>query len=315
MSAVICRASAPGSIMITGEHAVVYGHAAIVAAVSQRVEVTIETRHERWVAIHSEIAPPVRQPLDALVPEGAMRFVLHAVQLYQARLSGGLLITIRTGIDPTLGLGSSAAVTIATLGALAQLTGQATEGLHTQALGIIRKVQGRGSGADLAASLRGGMSAYQLSPAMLTGVPDESLNATIAPLPAPPLMSLRYVGYKTPTAEVLARIAAQMQGREAEFDALYRDMGVLSAETIAAARARDWTQFGAALQAYQALMVRLGVSDAALDAIVAEALKNPGVLAAKISGSGLGDCVLALGQTPAEFTLATLDEKGLILHD
>ena len=49
----IC-ASAPGSIMITGEHAVVYGHKAIVAAVEQRISVTLTPRQDDQVRITSE---------------------------------------------------------------------------------------------------------------------------------------------------------------------------------------------------------------------------------------------------------------------
>ncbi|MBL3571560.1 hypothetical protein BV509_17220 [Rhodovulum sulfidophilum] len=309
------KVSAPGSIMITGEHAVVYGHAAIVAAVEQRITIEVTPLAERQLQILSDIAPPATVPLDPIVVEGPYRFVLAAAARFAGRLPGGARLEIASEIDPTLGLGSSAAVTVAALGAFARLSGAPTEGLHTDALAVVRRIQGRGSGADLAASLKGGMNAYRLGAGMLTGAPPEAARAQIDRLPMPPALSLRHAGYKTPTAEVLARVAAAMEGREAEFAALYDRMGDCAAATIAAATRRDWTGFGAALTVYQGLMAELGVCDDTMGRIVAEAKVTPGLMGAKITGSGLGDCVLALGARPEGFTPVALAEEGLRIDD
>jgi len=100
---------------------------------------------------------------------------------YAGRLAHGIRLTINSQIDPTLGLGSSAAVTAATLAALNFFVHQdvptGAAGLHQRQLGdlhrtglaVIRELQGRGSGADLAASLCGGMLAYQLPKSVLAG--------------------------------------------------------------------------------------------------------------------------------------------------
>ncbi|MCV6593508.1 MAG: hypothetical protein OIF48_11185 [Silicimonas sp.] len=295
------RASAPGSIMITGEHAVVYGHRAMVAAIEQRVQVSLAPRSDRRIRISSEIAPPLEASLDGLAEGGPYRFVLAALALWQDRLPTGFDLEITSQIDPTLGLGSSAAVTIACLAALAAHAGDSAD-LHAQAHGIILQIQGRGSGADLAASLKGGLLAYRAPP-----------DGAHLALPAPPQLSLRYAGYKTPTAEVLAQIAGRMTGREAEFDALYGEMSASAEAAIGAATTCDWTGFAAALNHYQTLMERLGVSDGNLDRIIAEARQSPGLQATKISGSGLGDCVLALGPPPPGFVPVELAREGLIL--
>merc|ERR1711865_1201575 len=85
-----------------------------------------------------------------------------------------------------LGLGSSAAVTVATLGLLHELTNQEATApllkskvrLHTAALKLTRQLQGRGSGADLAASLHGGLLGYQLPPeAIDETLPERGLQA------------------------------------------------------------------------------------------------------------------------------------------
>lgn len=299
-------ASAPGSVMITGEHAVVYGHRAMVCAIEQRAKVVVRPLTRPKVRITSQIAPDQTIALDDITPQGAYRFVLGAVALYRDRLPGGVRFDITSDIDPTLGLGSSAAVTVACLGALSAMTG-ADENLHGQATGIVRQIQGRGSGADLAASLYGGMLSYR--------APDAVNSADIAPLPTPPELGLCYAGYKTPTSEVLAKIAEAMRGNETRYQALYQRMGTCAEQAIAAAQAKDWPGFGAALNTYQTLMAELGVSDATLDAIITGAQNTPGLLAAKISGSGLGDCVLSVGALPNGFTTAPVAEKGLVIHD
>ncbi|MEM6711824.1 MAG: hypothetical protein AAF590_06025 [Pseudomonadota bacterium] len=303
-------ATAPGSTLITGEHAVIYGHAAIVCAIEQRATVKLHPLSARHLEVKSSVAPWFVSELDVLPSGGPLRFVLACVNRFLGRFEGGLSLEITSDIDPTLGLGSSAAVTIACLGALSAALGEPLHSdqkirLHHEAVSIIRGIQGRGSGADLAASLFGGMLSYRIS----------GQTADITALPVPPPLSLRYSGYKTPTGEVLARVAAAMVGQEAAYEALYSRMGALADMTITAAEAQDWPLFASHMQAYQDLMVELGVSDATLDQFVAEAARQPGVLAAKISGSGLGDCVLAMGATPESFWPAPVTQEGLKIYD
>ncbi|MEM9970176.1 MAG: mevalonate kinase [Pseudomonadota bacterium] len=298
-------ASAPGSIMILGEHAVVYGHPAIVAAIDQRVTVVATALDDERVELVSDIAPPVETTLDALSAKGDLPFVQAAVLAFRGRMSHGVGLEITSEIDPTLGLGSSAAVTVACLGAIAHLAGASKEGLHRAALGIVRNRQGRGSGADLAASLSGGLMSYQLA--------SDGVEACIRSLPSPPEFALRHAGYKTPTGEVLAKVAADWDGRTAEVEGLYARMGAVAERGIAAASREDWDGLAVAMGDYQALMAELGVSDAVLERLVARALEVSGVMAAKISGSGLGDCVVAMGAVPEGFVAAPLAERGLVV--
>jgi mevalonate kinase len=297
-------ASAPGSIMITGEHAVVYGHRAVVAAVEQRVTVTLTERADRMVRIVSQISDPLEAPLDALPKSRDYRFVLACIKAHHARIPAGFDLIITSQIDPTLGLGSSAAVTIAVLGALGAFSGADRTDLHPTAVSIVQDIQGRGSGADLAASLTGGMISYRAPP-----------DAQINRLPSPPVLALRYAGYKTPTAEVLALIAKRMQGNTQTYKDLYAEMGAEAERAIAAAKAGDWPGFATSLTEYQTLMEQLGVCDQTLAQIIADARRDGGLLAAKISGSGLGDCVVALGSVPEGFTKAELATEGLIIHE
>ncbi|MDO5090458.1 MAG: mevalonate kinase [Cardiobacteriaceae bacterium] len=296
--------SAPGSLMISGEHAVVYGHPAIVCAIDQRIRITLIPADDGHIRIRSALGE-YAAPVGLLHPDPRLRFVLACLERYPA--SGALSLSIESDIDPTLGLGSSAAVTVATLAALAAHGHHDTTRptLHAQALTIIRSLQGRGSGADLAASLWGGIIAYRNLPAV-----------AVQPLPIPSAhLSLRYAGYKTPTADVLAQIAARMKNTPDFYDTLYTQMGDTTARTIAAAQNENWPQFYAQLNTYQEHMTTLGVCDPTQAQHLAEALAHPATHAAKISGSGLGDCILAFADSPPpEHHPVRISRQGLIIQ-
>ena len=295
--------SAPGSTLVTGEHAVIYGAPAVVAAIEQRATVHLRFTTDKTVSVTSQIAPDFQAPLEDVVAEGPYRFVLACVLAYKDQLSGGLEIDIQSEINHTLGLGSSAAVTVAMLAAL---TGSASEDLHVQALKIIRDLQGRGSGADLAASLLGGVLSYQI---------DGDGPAQMRRLPSPPQMSLFNVGYKTPTPEVLALVAAAREKDPDGIDAFFKEMTEVSEQTIDLMSRDMWAEIGPHLAAYQDLMRKLGVSDDALEAAVARAEGTSGMLGVKISGSGLGDCVLAIGAVPQGFQPVDLAQEGVVFHE
>jgi len=181
-------------------------------------------------------------------------------------------------------------------------TGKTVVALHRAAYRTILTVQQRGSGADLAASLAGGIIAYQNRPFTV-----------ITPLPAPPSgLSLRYAGYKTPTAEVLARIAASATVDPEYYRDLYDRMGASSARSIAAAERGDWADFYHELNQYQEHMTALGVCDHTQAEHLAAA--RPLAHAVKISGSGLGDCILALAdQPPPQHQAVVLAKTGVRL--
>ena len=157
-------ASAPGSIMISGEHAVVYGAPAIVCAIEQRLHIRLRTRADRQIRIASALATH-HTDLATLEDHPKLRFIIAALR--QNLPASGLDIAVRSELDPTLGLGTSAAVTAAMTFLLYRLRGQNPDllALHRAAYRTILTVQQRGSGADLAASLAGGIIAYQNRPA------------------------------------------------------------------------------------------------------------------------------------------------------
>lgn len=280
---------APGSIMLLGEHAVLFGEPALACALQHWLEVELTPLAGRWVEIDSALAH-YRAELDQLRPEPALSFVLAAIHSYRPQLQQGFRLRIRSGFSHCVGLGSSAAVTAAVTAALAAFCAADTSpaALFDRALSAVHAAQnGRGSGTDLAASIYGGVIHYRREPRQ------------IEPLPGLPPLALLYCGYKMKTPAVLAQVEARAAAHPALYAGLYRLMG----QTCAAARAAlvdaDWARLGQLMNLYQGLMDALGVNDATLSEMIWRLRAQPTILGAKISGSGLGDCVLGLGELSA----------------
>ena len=276
---------APASTMVLGEHAVVYGEPALVSALDQWLTIHWQPLDTREIRITSSLGD-YAAPLDNLHDDANLRFVLAPLRQQAHCLPCGLELTIDSAISPTMGLGSSAAALAATLvGLQAVVPGEAPHKLHLfqQGRELIQHIQGRGSGADLAASLYGG-----------TILLDPKL-PTVTPIPFCERITLIYSGYKTPTADVLERVAQAWDPVPELRDDLYRLMGETTRRAVKALADEDITHplFNRLFNVYHGLMDALGVCDLTLAKIVYEARELGH--AAKISGSGLGDCVLALG--------------------
>jgi mevalonate kinase len=66
---------------------------------------------------------------------------------------------------------------------------------------------------------------------------------------------------------------------------------------VIAIQEQDWLELGFLFNEQQKCMKSLGVSDDHLDSLIAELRAQPNILGAKISGSGLGDCVIGVSSS------------------
>ena len=279
-------ASAPGSLMLSGEHAVLHGRHALAGAVDRRIIVTITPRKDDSVVLSSALGERhmSRSLIDSSAPFSFAGAVLDA---HAADMPAGCDIDIKADVPHDVGLGSSAAVTVALLAGLRTwIAGAQPQGedLMHEAIGIIRGVQGLGSGADVAACVSGGIVLY-------SAVHPQVLERFVSL----PEIALVYAGYKTPTPEVVRRVEDARQGMPEIYEALFDRFEDATQAAAVALRSEDWPALGRAMDQGQLVMTELGVSDDTLEALVADIHATPGIVGSKISGSGLGDCVLGIG--------------------
>lgn len=344
-------ASAPANTMLMGEHAVLFGHKALVCALTQRLYVQAHKHPNEQIVIESKLGhfscalADLNAHLNAqLSHPSPFSFVLQALAM--CHLTQGVRLVIESDFEHTIGLGSSAAVTVAALGAIKLLTKGCIDTQEVMSLGIevIRKVQASGSGADVAASAMGGIVKFKAKPVSAVKVllADQTWRSA-------PKLRLVYCGYKTATPKVIALVAAAAAKHPHHFQQCYSQMGACVEASEAALSHGHWHDFAQCMNDYQNLMRDLGVSDDTIETIIALGheqarnqtnTQNPALLgekvlgekvlgkkvlaekvlgekvfAAKISGSGLGDCVLLLGSETIDWGHAQIsvqiDPQGL----
>ena len=271
--------------MLMGEHAVLRGQPAIVCAISRRMKVELTPRDDDRILLHSALGEH-DTTLEELAPNESFRFVLGAVRARRDELPQGFELDIRSEMSHQMGLGSSAAVTVATLAALTGARGHQPDPQELLETGvmIVRKAQGGvGSGADVAASAHGGCLRYFA----------ESREVVV--LPAAPKLTVLYSGSKTPTPEVIAIVEENRKNQPELFVELDQLVGDVVRQAFGAATQEDWETVGDLMNIHQGLMDAMGVNNAELSELIYDLREDPNILGSKISGSGLGDCVVGLG--------------------
>ena len=113
-------------------------------------------------------------------------------------------------------------------------------------------------------------------------------------------ISAIYCGYKCATPEVLARMEEAYAQDPTHYDALYKRVGDCATQGIQGLRVGDLSEVARAMELQQTYMVELGLNTPELDDIVAVMQELNALSGTKISGSGLGDCVVGFGSIPED---------------
>lgn len=284
------KARAPGSLMLLGEHAVLFGKPALVCAVNRFITVSLTPNpaaYDETITINAGDYGYLETMLTEITIQKPFQFVLAAIKQLQPKIKRGFTLTIASEFSDQIGFSSSAATTVATLAVLStwldiQMTPLAFLRLGRQ---VVRDVQGIGSGADIAASIFGGVVSYKTSP--LTA--DKIHN--LFPL------SVLYSGYKKSTAEVIRHVQQHFAAHPEIMRQLISSIGECAAQGAQLTRKKDWEKLGQVFNIQQGLMEALQVSNDDLRQLIHTLKQNTDIMGAKISGSGLGDCVIGLGRS------------------
>ncbi|WP_323676629.1 mevalonate kinase [Halorubellus sp. PRR65] len=299
-------ASAPGKVYCFGEHAVVYGEPAVPCAIERRATVTVDRRDDARLRVESEDlhisgftveydavggkAPDVNAPTPLL--EAATGYVDAAIE--QARDAAdapdaGFDVHVESAIPLGGGLGSSAAVVVATIAAATAALGVDVDDreLAERAYRAESTVQdGEASRADTFCSTMGGAVRVAGDDCRTLGNPD---------LP----FVVGYDGGAGDTGELVAGVRALRDEYDFAADTVSTIGDVVRrGETLIADAAAEPTEetlaeLGALMNFNHGLLEALGVSSRSLDEMV-WAAREAGAAGAKLTGAGGGGCVVAL---------------------
>jgi len=279
------RASAPGKVILLGEHAVVYGRPALAAPVSQlRATATVEATPpgsgltlvaldlERRVTLEQA---SLEEPLGAIALLTLAHLDLPSIDA---------VLTVQSNLPIAGGLGSGAAVSAAIVRAIAAFVGANLSPAEVSQLVFeVEKLHhGTPSGIDNT------VIAYERPVYFVPGGVPETFSAGV------PLHFLIAIsGVASPTRQVVAMVRQRWQAAAVHYDFLFDRIGDLVEEAHEAIEAGDPYTLGSLMDQNHELLREMGVSAPELEALV-EAAQIAEALGAKLSGAGHGGNVIVL---------------------
>jgi mevalonate kinase len=303
-------ATAPGKVILTGEHFVVYGEPALVMAINRNVHVTVEERSDSLIRVTSNLGFIGTFEAMKFKPEKggaeAQRILTPIKVSAQATLSHlsvnrGLNIDVDSNVPVAVGLGSSGALAVATVAAVGKLFEvDFTESeIIKLSLKAEKFVHVNPSGIDQSISARGGVILYR------RGEGASSLDVeSIVPI------VIGNTGIRRNTGKLVECV----RGRWNRFPSLMKPLtnmaGELTVQATEALRQGDLKKMGELMDIDHGLLTSIGVSSEVLDRLV-HASKRGGALGAKITGAGGGGCIVALSKVDERKPIAkAIHEAG-----
>ena len=288
--------SAPGKIILFGEHSVVYGKGAIASAIDLRTYTEGKLLNEKTIKIHAnDLKIPglsisfSEEEIFLGTDYGKAGYVVSYVKSAIERIfteygsRKGFEISIRSDIPVGAGLGSSAAVVVPTLKLLSELLEMNLKNEDIARMGkeVEFEVQGSSSGLDPAVSALGGGVYFK--------------KGKIERFSAPQLpIIVGYTGEKGSTKVLLEKVKILRE----EYPEIVED--IMDAMEDIANKGRkilaedgDLKELGKLMNINNGLLEAIGVSTKELSDLVF-ASRISGALGAKITGAGGGGCMYAL---------------------
>ena len=307
-------ASAPAKIILFGEHFVVHGTKAILAAIDKRVTVTSTFTENKTIKVNSQLGT-IEVPISSSHEEVKSEFrpfVYLANKMINSHQDvNGLEITINSDIPIGVGLGSSSACCVAAAASICELCFAGANELELildLAIEAEQTIFPDTSGADCTVCTYGGIIEH---PSIEKIDNTFDLNLVIANSMIP-----------HNTKNSVEKVNKFKENDEERFSQLCDLETKLIDEVITAMKNNDATTFGLKMSENQKYLEEIQVSNDTLRDMISSLSEIS--LGSKITGAGDGGCIIALindenmDKVPAllpndkEYFSAKLDTKGVV---
>jgi len=302
-------ASAPGKLMLSGSHAVVFGRPAIVTAVNQRLTVFVRENGDDvfhltapelgLIAYAKTIATLGKKELPK-----AVRFIeiLYKNFLIDHPQKRGIVVTTKSDFSATFGFGSSSAVTVAFARALIELYDLqlSKKELFQMCYDTVLEVQGVGSGFDIASAIWGGTIQYS------------KVNTSVETITVKNKLPILvcYTGIKADTPTLVRMVEARFEKNKEKYNHIFDEIGAISVEIRKYIEDGNVSKIGALFAHQQNQMEKLGVSSTRINTLLSVA-QEAGAYGATLSGAGGGDCILvAVDENISDQVAIALENRG-----
>jgi len=305
-------ASAPAKIILFGEHFVVHGTKAILAAIDKRVTVTSSFTENKTIKVNSELGTlEVSMSSSHEEVKNEFRpFIFLANRMINSHQDvNGLEITIDSDIPIGVGLGSSSACCVAAAASISGLFKElSSEEILNLSIDAEKTIFPNTSGADCTVCTYGGMIEY---PSIKKIDNTFDLNLLIANSMIP-----------HNTKNSVEKVNKFKKNDEKRFSELCDLETKLIDEAVMAMKNNDATVLGLKMLENQKYLEEIQVSNDILHDMISS-LKEISI-GSKITGAGDGGCIIALvndenmSKVPAllgkdkECFSAKLDTKGVV---
>ncbi|MBI2085244.1 MAG: mevalonate kinase [Candidatus Aenigmarchaeota archaeon] len=271
--------SAPGKLVLFGEHASRHGKPILVQAVDSRVYAILKPRKDSQIFLTSNKYDVVKEKW----PTKKLDILSAAIEklVEKAGEKKGFDLEIKS--DVTSGTGSSNAVTVAAIGALNEYFNikMDKKQIVDIAFQASSGVTGYGSGMDVAASTYGGII-YYIKGKVTRVVTNEDIPIIVG-----------NTGIKAKSGPIIKAVQQLEQKYPTLLTVFIDKIGEIVDEAEKAIRTKDWRTLGELMNINHGLLSAMGVSSINLEKLIF-ASRGAGALGAKLSGAGIGDNMIAI---------------------
>ena len=279
------KASAPGKIILFGEHFVVHGVKAILCAINKRAIVISKKNETQNIFIKSSLGEntiPISESLDNIESTFKPFFFIAKKIINENNFSNGVDIEIQSEIPIGAGLGSSSACCVAAALSISNLFSKLDKNQILElAIEAEKTIFPNTSGADCTVSVFGGIIDYQKDNGYKIIETNHEFDFIVVN------------SKKSHSTNIVVNRVNEFKNENKKiFDDLCGEESKLIEKAIDSLQKFDLETIGKCMAQNQIFLEQLGVSNDLLLSIVKLVEKE--TFGAKITGAGDGGCIIAL---------------------